>query len=57
MTPYAKTIQQLVNTVLPRYTSMPSTAKLLAVEVVAIAYGKSAGEVARDIQAAKLTKM
>lgn len=50
MTAYAKSIQQLVHAVLPRYTSMPPTAKLLAVEVIAMAYEKSVGEVAQDVK-------
>ena len=49
MTPYDIAIRQLAKTVLPRYSSMSSVAKLLVVETLAIAYGKMAVEVAQDL--------
>jgi hypothetical protein len=56
MTPYRQALTQVVTNTLPRYSSVSSVAKLLVVETLAIAYGKLAGEVARDLLAIKETK-
>lgn len=56
MTPYYQALTQLATNTLPRYSSVSSVAKLLVVETLAIAYGKSAGEVARDLKTIKETK-
>jgi hypothetical protein len=46
---YQQTLKQLAESVLPNYHSMRSTAKLLMIQTLAIAYNKPAGEVARDL--------